>query len=207
MEPSKSVVAQHIQFFAEANGQITDKSMTSGHSDQGITDGVKIKKWAICNLLDDRKLEHTIQCLARVNNPASSGIWDENGDYDEVRFNKALEFKLKRSDGVEVMTESLFQHFLHELHKKNSTGNATHLGYIVPVSWKAVTDGSINELFRYYSDTTYENEKGKIEKAMTLTKLRQFYKGPNSVMEERIERLMNESLEQPLECETVIFWS
>lgn len=195
MEPKTNVACDHAQFFAQQDGRLTDQSMTDAHTKQGINSGVYVKVWAIDNILYDRNLDKTAQCLSSICNPASSGIWDENG-FNEKRFAEVTQNCAKKSDGTLVMTESIFKQFIHNLHAGENLGNATHLSYLIPVPWTAVTDGSVGELFKYYSDTTLEGENGKSENAMTLGKFRQFYTDPNSVMQERIKN--------QVECESTM---
>ncbi len=165
--------------------------MKQGHTIQGISSGVGTKIWAISNLMSDRKIERNAKCLAGVVNPAASGIWDANQNFNEGRFIDLTKNAVRNSEGTLVITESIFKEFVINLHKGVCTGNATKLGYLIPVSWYLVTDGSISELIKYYSDTTYESEgkNGKSEKAMSVEKMRQFYTDPNSVMQERIVNL------------------
>lgn len=181
---NNNVVYNHACFFAKTDGELTYKSMTKGHSDQGITSGVDIKARAISNLLDDRKLPHNCESLATVNNPASSGIWDKEGKFCEERFNELCKNSVKNEEGFEVLTASIFHQFLEKLHEGEKLGNATYIAYVIPVSWKKVTEGSVNELFTYYSDATFEGKN-----AMTRERMREFYTNPNKVMQERIASL------------------
>lgn len=46
------------------------------------------------------------------------------------------------------------------------------------VKWKAITKGSFDELFKYYSDCEYINAKGVKENALTVDHMKFFYTQP-----------------------------
>lgn len=181
-----SIVSQHAQYFAETDGKLTDNSMRSGHSKQNIHDGVDLKMKAIRHMLRDNGVEATSQNLSGSKNPASSGIWNEDGTFNPTRFSQLAAKSVKSIDGKDVITEKIFLQFLEEIHKGKDYGKATTVFKFIPVTWKRVTEGSINELFKYYSDAVVVPASGKNEPAMTVSKLRKFYTNPNSVMDERV---------------------
>jgi hypothetical protein len=181
-----SVVHRHAAFFAKADQTLTHCSITNGHSIQGITTGVDVKARAILNILSDSKKEPTVPNICHFYNPASSGIWDKDGNFNSAQFEKLRARSIRRADASEIITESIFKDFVSNEQTGKTIGVATHVFYLVPIQWTQVTNGSIEELFRYYSDCEYTNEEGKTEKAMTIDKLRQFYTDPVSVMKERI---------------------
>jgi hypothetical protein len=148
--PFNAVLA-HARFFTGADDALTTESMTTGHTKQGITSGVPIKCRAIMNMLYDRKKEATAAELATLVNPAATGLWNAEGSFDEKRF-ELLAAKAISNQGKAILTKQMFQELRPE---EKDLGNATHVYYVVPVSWKAVTSGSIDELFEYYSDHWY----------------------------------------------------
>lgn len=192
-------VAHHIAMFTEKKPNntpnlLTTESMTNGHTVQGITDGVYVKCWAIQNLLNDRKMPHTLDQLLTVENPARTGLWNANGQFDNTVFEDLAKSAVKDEKGVAVLTREIVMTWLQKKHAGKTLGKATTLAYVVPVSWEAVTEGSIKELFMYYSDSFIKssvNNGDEIIPAMTLTKFKRFYTDPSSVVQERIASLKN----------------
>jgi hypothetical protein len=196
----KSVVAEHAKFFAcKDENTLTDKSMTDAHTAQNITSKVSVKVRAILNMFSDREKEPTVNNLVTTNNPASTGLWDKDGNFDEKRFQQLAKMAIK-DGGKEIITRQMFEDLRKEIHGTNDYGNATHIFIFVPVSWNAVTDGSINELFEYYADHWYKNRSGKYEKALTVEQVRAFYTNPNAVMRRRIRGEL--PVPQPVEKKT-----
>jgi hypothetical protein len=141
--------------------------MTEGHTNQSIVEGVAIKCWAINNLLSDRLLPHTVDGLMVVENPARTGLWTVDGQFDEEVFSDLSTRAIEIKSGQKVVTREIMMAFLKEKHKPKTLGTATYLAYVVPVSWEAVTEGSIKEL--YYSDRSFiDHQTGETVKAMTL---------------------------------------
>jgi hypothetical protein len=190
-------LAKHVAQFATANGTLTTQSMTDGHTQQGIIDGVLdkgvyVKCWAIQNLMTDRKLPHTLKDLLTVVNPARTGMWTADGQFDEKAFSELSAMAVLNGQKEKVLTQAIVTDYLSRK-VTIETGTATKLGYTVPVTWKAVTAGSIKELFLYYSDSVvYTPSQEKIN-AMTLGRFRQFYTDPESVVADRIERVKRQS--------------
>lgn len=178
---------RHIAHFATKNGRLTTESMTDGHSVQGITAGVSVKCWAIQNMLTDNKIPHTQEGLMTVNNPARTGLWTAQGEFDEKVFEELAAHAIDDANGQKVLTRDIVVTWLAKRQQGKDFGLATKLAYVVPVTWKAVTDGSIQELFEYYSDSNVKKDK-TIMKAMTLAKFRQFYTDPQLVVEERLKQ-------------------
>lgn len=181
----------HIQQFTAVDGNtLTTNTMTNGHSAQGITDGVYVKCWAIQNLLTDRNLPHTSDSLLTVNNPARSGLWTADGKFDEKVYAEVCKLAIDDSKGQKVLTRKILMNYLADKHKGKTLGTATKLGYMVPVSWTAVTEGSIKELFLYYSDSEVKDtETGKMVQAMTVEQLKLFYAEPEKVIKKRMNNL------------------
>jgi hypothetical protein len=179
-----SDVAKHVRCFAASDGKtLTRKSMLDAHTQQGIKDGVSIKIRAIKNMMKGKPSE--VETIAGFINPASSGLWDHKGNFDEKQFD-LLAAKCITVEDHKIITYEIFQDFVDTLHGDKDTGIATKIFKLVPVSWKKVTQGSIKELFEYYSDFWYKNNKGKYEKAMTIQHLKDFYTNPDLVMSRRI---------------------
>jgi len=183
----KGVVLEHVKYFSEKEGvyNITDKSMTSAHTKQNIVKNVGIKVTAILNLLRDYMFPPEADSLIKVSNPASTGLWDKDGNFNNERF-EMLRKKRIIDNGKEIITKQMFQDLRWDLHGEKDLGIATWVYWVLPVSWKAITDGSINELFEYYADHWYKNEKGKWEKALTVDQVFNFYTNPCAVMERRV---------------------
>jgi hypothetical protein len=187
---TKCPLARHIAHFATKSGQLTTDSMTEGHTVQDIHDGVYVKCWAIQNLMTDRKLPHTLNHLLTVNNPARTGLWTAEGEFDEKAFEDLSTVATHDSREL-VMTEEAMTKWLAKRHHGKELGKATSLGYIVPVEWEAVTAGSIKELFLYYADTSLQVNDKKVP-AMTMDKLKRFYTDPEAVVQERLNQLHNQ---------------
>jgi hypothetical protein len=76
-EPSRKkicIVKNHVDFFAEDDGMLTDFSMETGHISQHIEKGVSLKIRAIKNMLSERNLPQTAEALCTIENPARTGI-------------------------------------------------------------------------------------------------------------------------------------
>jgi len=179
-----NIVREHIKFFSESDGKITSERIADAHKSQCIFKGVSVKARAICNIMGDKP--HNIETLENTPNPSSTGIWKPDGTFDEDEFNKLVN-RGARSSALgykRIITKQNFLDHLHERHGKKNTGIACYVLKFIPVSWKRITNGSIDELFEYYSDAVVNNEK-----VFTETRLREFYTDPNKVMDARIERV------------------
>jgi hypothetical protein len=180
-------VAKHIRGYTIRN-TLTKDSMIDNHTTQGITKGVGIKAKAITNILHDRKLDSTVEGLSQMVNPARSGIWDEKGYFNEARFND-LKMMSIFDQGESIITKDIYSSFMEDIHKGKDYGKSTCIYYVLPVSWNRVTQGSIDELFEFYSDHTFINTKGRFEKALTIGRLYEFYNDPDATKRRR-ERLI-----------------
>jgi hypothetical protein len=186
----KGVVLEHIKYFSEKSNEydvynITNDSMTKAHTKQNIVKNVGIKVTAILNLLRDYMFPPEADFLLKVSNPAATGLWDKDGNFNNERF-EMLRKKRIIDNGKEIITKQMFQDLRWELHGEKDLGIATWVYWVLPVSWKAITDGSINELFEYYADHWYKNDKGKWEKALTVDQVFKFYTDPCAVMGRRV---------------------
>jgi len=186
-----SALSRHVQFFAEKNEELNTESMKPPHDQLGISKNVKYKMQAILNMLDRRELPHNSKNLITIFNPASSGIWDANGNFNEEKFNE-LSATAVFNNGHQVITKEIFQQFLYSMPKNGSEKEtAATVTIIWPfkinISWERVTEGSVDELFEYLADTTIINYSGKPEKAFTVDALRQFYELSDVYMQKMID--------------------
>ena len=184
----KNPVMEHISFFSDKEGQVTSESMISAHNSQCIYKGVWLKTLAICNLMGQNP--HNKLTVSKLINPTSTGIWKSDGTFDEEMFGKLMERGVISSehDNNRIITKKHFMEHLDD--NKNYRNNNVIACYIlkfIPVSWKRITNGSIDELFEYYGNVIYEGGK-----AFTEQKLFEFYTNPNKVMKERCEQLEKE---------------
>lgn len=187
-----NIVKKHVEYFANSDGTLTDKSMRDGHDKQEISKGVGLKMRAIKNMME--KCPHTISTLLNIENPARTGIWNIDGTFNEEVFKKVEEYSTtisymtrktnsrKRSRReIKIITKKGMMAYLESVYTQiGDTGNACRVFYVVPVSWKRVTQGSIDELFEYYSDIYYGGKR-----ALTISRLREFYTDPVGLMKKR----------------------
>jgi hypothetical protein len=195
--PADSAVARHIAFFTQnQDGQtLTAESMTWGHTIQKIFSGVSLKVAAILKLLKDQLLSPTTDDLLKVNNPAASGIWSKDGKFDEKAFQGFVDGASFFDDKEKkrILTRESVRKWMNNKWAGHKFGVATwiRLAYVIPipVSWTAVTSGSFDELFLYYSDCTftdpYAAQKVTAQNALTVERLREFYTNSFTVMEKR----------------------
>jgi len=174
---NQQVVNGHVSFFAKNDGSLTWDSIEEGHHCQDITKGVNLKTRAIQNMMYGQP--HNVDIICKKENPASTGIWNVDGTFNQEVFDSIVDRGIV-IDGKTIITKQMFWDHLQERHGDKSLGNACNVFLIVPVPWKKVTEGSINELFAYYADTTYNGEP-----AFTKERLYEFYTNPNKCMKER----------------------
>ena len=180
----RNPVREHIRYFAEKNGQITPQSMKDAYNSQCIYKGVSLKVRAICNIMGEKP--HNVETLEKTQNPSSSGIWKSDGTFDKEQFDKLVSYGYISSENgsKRVITKQNFMDYLKERHGNKNTGTACHIFNFIPVSWNRITNGSIDELFEYFGNIMFNDEK-----AFTEDKLLEFYTNPNNVMNERIKKL------------------
>lgn len=181
----------HVQFFADKDGKLSKDSMKPPHDYLGIKKNVKYKMEAILNILDRRQLSHTTDSLTYVFNPASSGIWDINGNIVESRFNQLAAMAIL-DNGNQIITKELFNSFLQTIPRDGSEKEvAASVNIIWPfsvdITWDQVTNGSVNELFDYLGNYTLKRN-GTIEKAFTVNELRRFYEHSDEYMQDVIDK-------------------
>ena len=196
--PADSAVARHIAFFTQKqDGQtLTAESMTLGHTVQKIATGVSLKVQAILKLLSDRQLTPTTEDLLKVNNPAASGVWSKDGKFDEKAFQGLVDgASFLSQDNKRIFTRESVRKWMNNKWSTQDFGIATWVRVLylipVPVKWTAVTSGSFDELFQYYSDCTFTDEKGVKHSALTVEQVRAFYTNSFSMMEKRVGTVSN----------------
>ena len=176
-----NLAAAHASFFATTDGTLTAESMKLGHHCQGIHKGVFLKTKAIQNMLHGKP--STAQQVGSIHNPASTGIWTKDGQFDRKEFNK-LTARAHKVKGELVVTKQMFHDHLASKHRGKSLGNACHVFYIVPVPWTTVTKGSFDELFEHYSDASYHNQP-----AIKVSTLLEFYTQPVRFMQAKAQAM------------------
>ncbi|VBB17577.1 hypothetical protein YASMINEVIRUS_40 [Yasminevirus sp. GU-2018] len=186
-----SVVEKHARFFStlDKEGTLTPKSIIEGHSEQQITSGVDIKQRAILNMLYDKGLDSTAHNIACMYNPASTGLWDTEGNFNRKRYEELCKFAIttdEKAGSKRVITEKIMNKFREVVHGDKNFGIATNVFYVVPVPWKKVTDGSISELFKYYNDC-WVMEDGELVPAHSVESIERFYTDPCTVMQMRMK--------------------
>lgn len=115
--------------------------------------------------------DKTVEGICKLENPARTGIWNTDGTFNEKRFEE-LKAHAVSEDGIEMVTLSIFQNFLSDLHGCGYSGMAT-TSYLIPVTWYQLTNGSIADFCDKFSDCTYDGNK-----AISIAKLNQFYNQP-----------------------------
>lgn len=177
-----SDVQKHVYFFSHADYSVSPQSICEGHQVQEISKGVDVKQRAIMNMMSDAKKKPTTQNISESVNPSASGLWGRDGNFDEKQYEKLCQLSISDC-GKRIITKQIFIDFLNRLHGDKNPGLATMVFYVLPISWKKVTEGSINELFLYYNDYWYLNlETMEYESAFTVEHLRRFYKDSYNVM-------------------------
>ena len=167
----------HATHFAGIDGKLSYESIMEGQKKWGITGNLAhIRALAVLKMCGEDK---TPESLSQVVNHARSGIWNTDGTFNEDRFNELKEHTVLSDDGVEVITQSIFDKFLSKLHGNGFSGIMVNVWIssiiCLPITYHQVTQGSVAEFFDKFSDSTYKEEK-----AVSLDKLRQFYTDPEA---------------------------
>jgi hypothetical protein len=187
---NKSALWYHVQFFANQNGQLEEKTMKKPHDLLGIYKNVKYKIQAIFNMLDRKNLAYLTDNLVTIYNPASTGLWDKNGEFNETKFQQLSQLAIE-DNGNKIITKKIFMKFLNSIEKNGSEKKVAATVTIiwpikVNITWQQVTQASIDELFGYLA--TYKYKHGnKVEKAFTVESLRMFYTRAEKYMQNIIE--------------------
>lgn len=176
-----SEVTQHASWFADHEGNLYTRIMTLKHKILGITVGVDFKCKAIESLLSSSGCPFTAKGIASINNPAKSGIWDNNGHFNKSKFDELVQ--LGSPHGV---TRSQFNKIL----PSGRHGIATWVrlwGFMpMPIAWSMITQASLDELFKYYADTVV-NENGVDVPAISVSSLHLFYSDPHKFFSSKMK--------------------
>jgi hypothetical protein len=182
-----------VRFFASNNkGDLTTKEMIKKHTQMGNNKWtVPYKVDAIKHMLDDNNLEHNVSSMLKLINPASSGIWDTDGNFNQNVLN-ALVTKQIMINNQQVITKKIFEDFIKERHSDGihpKTATTLRIFGCLPfnVTWEKVTQGSVNEIFECFSDVTYHHD-GIKEDAITVETLQHFYQHPAESMQALIDK-------------------
>lgn len=193
VQPELSIVAQHAMFFAvndteNVGGILTSESIINGHTQQDIPHNLTLagKTKAIMNMAQAYKLGNTACAFARLENPARTGLWNSQGDFDEKQYDvlcdyaSAYDYAITH-DGKRVITEKIMNNFRGVIHGNKNDGKVAVFVSILPITWNRVTNGSINELFTYYYDCKVLEDGANVH-ALTLYKIKEFYTKPQQSM-------------------------
>ena len=181
MNTDTNIVKNHAEFFGTPEGDLTNESMEHGHKCQYINKNIGLKKRAIKNMLTERNKPHSVEGVCSLVNPARTGIWNTDGSFNSYVFNEITSKALIVGD-KKFVTKKIFMDYLIKKVKDKNIGNACKVFYVVPVNWTQVTDGSIDELFEYFADWIYKDEK-----VLTVERLRYFYTKPKELMQKRMK--------------------
>jgi hypothetical protein len=164
--PPDCPLRRHAAYFANPDGSLDAVTMTNRHVEMEKADTLKTTPLKVSAIL------HTSNTLAglQTGNPSRTGLWRADGSFDEEVF-KVLDAKaIVTPSGTRIL---LRRHF-DELRKPATwwpPTYATVFGFIpIPITWKAVTDGSLGEFFKFFSDCVYNGEP-----AVTPERTREFY--------------------------------
>jgi hypothetical protein len=177
--PSRtSEVHEHARWFSEPGSsaeELTHESMRDGHRRLGITSGVAFKSGAIRGLLKRRGCPYTAEAISKVENPARSGIWDADGKFNEAQFMRLASGAMIDSKGQKVVTRDMFSKFTGKHPRSGELATWAYFGGFIPVplTWNMITTASLDELFKYYANSSISGEP-----AITVSRLRLFYTNP-----------------------------
>jgi hypothetical protein len=199
--PSTSRVLEHASYFAvnetwtrhvqrttekDWNKDIPDlthQSMIEAYLKLDISDpNTETKCTWMSNILHTHKLPSNTRSWGLVINPARTGLWDENGEFDPVVFAALSKRSIKPLVGAEsVITLSAMLKFQGQMGQSNRYLLATILHWIVPVSWQQVTEESVRTLFKFFGKWNHI----VVDYVMTLDEIKEFYQDPRAVMDRR----------------------
>lgn len=156
---SSCPVQQHAQWFADHQGQFTRQSMIEAHNKLGI-DGSGFKIAVKIKAIFDMLLRHgspdvynDVEKLSAIVNPARSGIWDASGQFNQERFDMLVAQAIPDDQTrIPAVTKAMFAKLIG---RGNGLAAVTWMMKLLPLplSWKTVTNASLDELFEYFSDT------------------------------------------------------
>lgn len=126
--------------------------------------------------------EALAKALAKLENPARTGIWNADGTISEEVLEQAQGLAQEDEQGRQIILKADFLNFLEEkqgqakAQGKDVDGVATKIWWIYKIYWKKVTEGSVNELFS--SAPGFEGDK-----AILLEDFNLFYLHPKQYMQ------------------------
>lgn len=188
MEDASTQVRAHAGWFAsDKTGALTDDSMLQKHHDLGIWDGVAFKISAIRGLWKAHRprCPFTAGTIASIVNPAKSGLWDDRGMFDEQKFQILADLAVPDLQMRPAVTREMFATMIGRDGRSSSTATWARLMYVIPipVSWLQISNASVDDLFRYFADTTLDGKP-----AFTVEKLRLFYADPETFFRQEAKR-------------------
>jgi len=175
-----NIVHKHTAFFSDDGVSLNAKTMCQRHYDMGICPYVPLKVEAILNIGD------SVTEIASTSNPSSTGLWRADGSFDIARFDM-LRAKAITVDGVDYLLRA---HFDSLRTRDRDDEVPTHVSLLfgcVPygITWKAITDGSLRELFEYFGQTIVVD--GSSVRAIRVDTALAFYLNPVSEMTRLID--------------------
>jgi len=176
----ESIVHKHTAFFSDDGVSLNSKTMCQRHYDLGICPYVPLKVEAILNIGDG------VADIARTSNPSSTGLWRDDGSFDLARFDM-LRTKAITVDGVEFLLRSHFDSLRTRDRDDETPTHVRLLGCVhYGITWKAITDGSLRELFEYFGQTILVD--GSSVQAIRVDSALAFYMDPVGEMNRLMQR-------------------
>jgi len=181
-------VLEHSQFFADQNGKLTPDLMIQRHNELGIPN-TKLKASAIMSLLKRNKCPFSAQGISVIENPASTGIWNTDGTFNEQEFQKLTIQSIPDVNNELAITRQMFNHMIGV---KPGSGNIASYAWLysvlpIPLTWNRISHASVDELFTYFSDTYVMQDNIQLP-AITVKHLRYFYTEPKAFLDSYIKR-------------------
>jgi len=184
-----SAVAVHAEYFENGLGVLEYDAMNAIQENIGSSGYLKslVASDAIIKLLENSNEKNTGQNIALHINPAGTGLWTNDGQVDEERFELLRTFALTR-DSCETITKSAFYRFYAKVHENDTPEEQKAINSWVtsarvkqsscpftswlrfPITWKQITYASIERLFDDFSDVLWVNEP-----TFTFERLHLFY--------------------------------
>jgi hypothetical protein len=157
--PGMTSVEKHVQLFFRTDMRMDADYIEALHREMGMS-GFRMAAKA----LTIARLAPNASALAVTPNPARSGVWLRNGSISEERWAQLAARAVENGQARYVLRA-------HYADMVRSSG-----GYAAfPISWDAVTDGSLTELFRDFADACVAFEGSGRQPAWSVERLRAFY--------------------------------
>lgn len=183
-------VFEHASFFADEDGQLTKDHMIACHEKIGIKDSA-LKATAIKSLLKRNGCPYTAKAISGIANPASTGIWNTDGTFNEQVFQKLTARAVRDNNDKPAITRQMFDDILlSDKTNDGKPGSSNIAAYAwlfsvipIPLTWSRITQASLDELFKYFHDTYVGEDPG-----ITVEHLRDFYTKPKAFLDKYVER-------------------